>query len=62
MTTPALLATMPATELDVRYRMGPLFTEDANDFWWNGHHDDGTATCRRRHMRNAADRATSPSH
>lgn len=44
MTTPALLATMPATELDVRYRMGPLFTEDANDFWWNGHHDDGTAT------------------
>lgn len=44
MTSPALLTSMPLTQLEARYRMGPLFTEDANDFWWNTHHDDGTIT------------------
>lgn len=42
--TTALWTSMPATSVNVRYRMGPLFTEDANDFWWNLHHDDGTIT------------------
>lgn len=36
---------MPATTLDVRYRMGPLFTETAGiDFWWNTQLADGSYT------------------
>jgi hypothetical protein len=43
-TSPATLAWIPDTGLDVRYRMGPLFTADANDFWWNLRDTDGVIT------------------
>lgn len=44
MTTPNPQASMPATTLDVRYRMGPLFTESDVDFWWNTQLEDGSYT------------------
>jgi hypothetical protein len=43
-TAPNPTASMPATGLDVRYRMGPLYTDDANDFWWNTQLDNGAYT------------------
>lgn len=45
MTAPNPQASMPATTLDVQYRMGPLFTESAGiDFWWNTQLADGSYT------------------
>jgi hypothetical protein len=45
MTAPNPQASMPATTLDVRYRMGPLFTDTPGvDFWWNTQLDDGSYT------------------
>lgn len=45
MTAPNPVASFPATDVDVRYRMGPLFTETPGvDYWWNTQDDDGTYT------------------
>lgn len=45
MTSPNPQASMPATTLDVQYRMGPLFTETPGvDFWWNTQLPDGSYT------------------
>lgn len=45
MTSPSTHATMPATDLDVQYRMGPLFAETPGvDFWWNTRLDNGAYT------------------
>lgn len=45
MAAPNALAQFPATTVEKRYRMGPLFEESPGvDFWWNTEHDDGTFT------------------
>lgn len=44
MTAPNPVASFPVPDLDAQYRMGPLLTESAVDYWWNTQHEDGTYT------------------
>jgi hypothetical protein len=43
-TLPMTAASFPVPDLSGQFRMGPLLTDSAVDYWWNTQHEDGTYT------------------